>query len=107
LPATAKVTPVDHIERKGGYATIRRVCIDGVPKIQSWWEFAAKLLNQSWTRPDLAKKEYLNESMAVRITHVGVICFFAIYAKKYERYAFWWNGSSGMVLVEHFGTCSI
>jgi hypothetical protein len=42
LSASARVTPVDHIERKGGYATIRRVRIDGVPEIQLWWEFAAK-----------------------------------------------------------------
>jgi hypothetical protein len=38
--------------------------------------------------------EYLNESMAVRIPHVGVIRFFAIHAEEYEGYAFWWNGGT-------------
>jgi hypothetical protein len=45
LPATTRVIPVDHIQREGGYVTIRRVRIDGVPEIQSWWEFAAKRSN--------------------------------------------------------------
>jgi hypothetical protein len=54
----------------------------------------AKLLNQSRTRLDLAKMEHLNESMAVRIAHAGVICFFAIYTKEYEGYALWWNGGT-------------
>jgi hypothetical protein len=42
LPAIARVIAVDRIERIGGYATIRRVRIEGLPEIQSWWEFAAK-----------------------------------------------------------------
>jgi hypothetical protein len=76
LPPTARVIAVDRIERKGGYSTIRRVRIEGVSKIQSWWEFAAKWSNQSRTRPHLAKMEHLDGSMAVRIPHAGVIHFF-------------------------------
>jgi hypothetical protein len=36
LPPTARVIAVDRIERKGGYATIRWVRIEGVPEIQLW-----------------------------------------------------------------------
>jgi hypothetical protein len=74
--------------------TIRWDHIEGVLEIQSWWKFSAKRSNQSWTPPDLAKMEHLNESMAVRIPHPGVICFFAIHAEEYEGYAFWWNGGT-------------
>jgi hypothetical protein len=35
LPAIARVIVVDRFERKGGYATIRRVRIEGMPEIQS------------------------------------------------------------------------
>jgi hypothetical protein len=34
---------VDHIHKRSGYTTIRKVLIDEVPEIQRWWEFAAKL----------------------------------------------------------------
>jgi hypothetical protein len=32
--------------------------------------------------------------MAVRITHAGVIRFFAFHIEEYEGYAFWWNGGT-------------
>jgi hypothetical protein len=92
LPPTAKVIPVDNICRQGGYATIRRVRLEGVPEFKPWWEFAAKQSNQIDKRNDLAKMEHQNESMAVTIPHVGVIRFAAIHAERYKVYAFWWNG---------------
>ena len=94
LPATARVINVDNVRRKGGYATIRKVRIEGAPGIEPFWEFAAKLSNQAYERPDLAKVEHQNESMAVRIPHPGVIRFAAIHASKYEGYAYWWNGGT-------------
>jgi hypothetical protein len=42
LPPTAKVVPVDNIRRQGGYATIWKVRLEGVPEFKTWWEFAAK-----------------------------------------------------------------
>jgi hypothetical protein len=45
LPSIARVIPVDNIRRRGGYATIRRVRLEEVPKFQSWWEFGAKQSN--------------------------------------------------------------
>jgi hypothetical protein len=86
-PSTARVILVDDIHRQGGYATIRRVRLEGVPEFQSWWEFAAKQSNQIDRRPNLAKMEYQNESVAVMIPHLGVIKFAAIYAEIYEGYA--------------------
>ena len=94
LPETAIVIAMDNVSRRGGYATIRRVRIEGAPGIFAGWEFAAKLSNQWQTRPDLAKIEHHNESMAVRIPHPGVIRFAAIHASKYEGYAYWWNGGT-------------
>ena len=35
--------------------------------------------------------EHQNKLMAVMIPHVGFIRFTAIYAERYEGYAFWWN----------------
>lgn len=94
IPPTARVVPVDNVMRKGGYATIRKVRIEGAPGIEPFWEFAAKLSNQSETRPDLAKLEHQNESMAVRIPHPGVIRYVAIHPDQYEGYAYWWNGGT-------------
>jgi serine/threonine protein kinase len=94
LPPTAKVIPMDNIRRQGGYATIRRVRLKGVPEFKPWWEFVAKQSNQIDKRNDLVKMEYQNEAMAVTIPHVGVIRFAAIHAEKYEGYAFWWNGGT-------------
>jgi hypothetical protein len=94
LPSTARVIRVDSVTKKGGYATIRKVRIEGVTGIENFWEFAAKRSNQWQSRPDLAKVEHQNESMAVTIGHPGVIRFFAIHATKYEGYAFWWNGGT-------------
>jgi hypothetical protein len=58
LPSTARVIPVDDIRRRGGYATIRRVCLEEVLEFQSWWEFVAKQSNQIDRQPDLAKMEH-------------------------------------------------
>ena len=92
IPVTARVIDVDNAARRGGYATIRKVRIEGAPGIEPYWEFAAKLSNQWQSRPDLAKMEHQNESMVVRIPHPGIIRFAAIHAEKYEGYAYWWNG---------------
>jgi hypothetical protein len=92
LPSTARVIPMDNIRRRGGYATIWRVRLEGVPEFQSWWEFAAKQSNQIDKRPDLAKMEHQNESMVVTIPHPCVIKFAAIHAEIHEGYAYWWNG---------------
>ena len=94
IPPTARVINIDNVARKGGYATICRVRIEGAPGILPFWEFAAKLSNQWQERPDLAKVEHQNESMAVRIPHPGVIRFVAIHADKYEGYTYWWNGGT-------------
>jgi hypothetical protein len=94
LPPTAKVVPVDNIRRQGGYATIWRVRLEGVPEFKTWWEFAAKQSNQIDKWNDLAKMEHQNESMVVMIPHAGVIRFVAIHAERYEGYAFWWNGGT-------------
>jgi hypothetical protein len=94
LPSTARVIPVDDIRRRGGYVTIRRVRLEGVPEFQSWWEFVAKQSNQIDRRPDLAKMEHQNKSMAVTIPHPGVIKFAVIHAEIYEGYAYWWNGGT-------------
>jgi hypothetical protein len=80
---------LENIRRRGGYAIIRRVHIKGVQGIEPWWEFAAKLSNQSQARPSLAKMEHQDESMAMKIPHVGVIRFVTIHAAKYEGYAYW------------------
>lgn len=94
IPSTAMVIDVDNVKRRGGYATIRKVRIEGARGIEAFWEFAAKLSNQWQERPDLAKLEHQNESLAVRIPHPGVIRFVAIHADKYEGYAYWWNGGT-------------
>jgi hypothetical protein len=94
LPETATVIELERRTLRGGYATIKRVRIEGAPGIERHWEFAAKLSNQHATRPDLAKLEHQNESMAVRIPHPGVIRYVAIHAQKYEGYAYWWNGGT-------------
>jgi hypothetical protein len=94
LPATANVIEVEHTSLKGAYATVKRVRIEGAPGLEPHWEFAAKLSKQARTRPDLAKLEHQNETMAVRIEHPGVIRYVAIHASKYEGYAYWWNGGT-------------
>ena len=94
LPETATVIELERRALKGGYATIKRVRIEGAPGLEPHWEFAAKLSNQQWTRPDLAKLEHQNESMAVRIQHPGVIRYTAIHPQKYEGYSYWWNGGT-------------
>jgi hypothetical protein len=83
LPPTARVTLVDNIHTRGGYAIIRRIRIDKVPEIQLWWEFNAKLSNQCQSQLNLAKMEHVNKSMVVRIPHAGVICFFAVHVEEY------------------------
>jgi hypothetical protein len=94
LPPTAKVIAVENIRRQGGYATIWRVRLEGVPEFKPWWEFATKQSNQIDKRNDLAKMEHQNELMAVMIPHAGVIRFAAIHAERYEGYALWWNGGT-------------
>ena len=94
LPSTAIVTEVNNVVKRGGFATIRKVRIEGGPGIERFWEFAAKRSNQWQRRPDLARLEHQNESMAVAISHPGVIKFVAIHSSKYEGYAFWWNGGT-------------
>jgi hypothetical protein len=91
---TAKVLALDNYHRRGGYATIRKVCIVGTPGIVEFWEFEVKLSNQSQTWPNLAKMELQNELMAIRIPHGGIIRYVAIHAQKYEGYAYWWNGGT-------------
>lgn len=89
IPPTARVVAVDNVVRRGGYATIKKVRLEGVSDIIPYWEFAAKLSLNHQTRPDLAKLEHQNESLAVRIPHAGVIRFVAIHPIKYEGYAYW------------------
>src|SRR5665811_53036 len=94
LPPTAIVVPVDNMPRRGGYATIRRVRLEGVSEFPAWWEFAAKQSIQIDSHPTIARLEHQNESMAVTIPHAGVIRFVAVHAQRYEGYAFWWNGGT-------------
>jgi hypothetical protein len=94
LPATANVIEVEHTSLKGAYATVKRVRIEGAPGFELHWEFAAKLSKQWKTRPDLARLEHQNETMAVRIDHPGVVRYVAIHPSKYEGYAYWWNGGT-------------
>jgi hypothetical protein len=94
LPETATVIPVNNKIMRGGYATIRRVRIEGCAEIHPSWEFAAKMSLQEGQRPAFAKMEHNTESMAVRIPHAGVIRFFAVHSKKNEGYSFWWNGGT-------------
>lgn len=94
LPNTAEVHVVDGITKRGGYATIRKVRIEGAYGIPREWVFAAKRSNQWQTNPNAARMEHFNEAMAVRISHPGVIRFFAIHAERHEGYAFWWNGGT-------------
>jgi hypothetical protein len=84
LPPTAKINPMDNIRRQGGYATIRKVRLEGVLEFKPWWEFAAKQSNQIDKRNDLAKMEHQNESMAVTIPHAGVIRGICVLVE-------WWN----------------
>ena len=94
LPETARVIQQDDRIMRGGYATIRRVRIEGCPGIAASWEFAAKKSNHHRTQPQLAKMEHQNESMAVRIPHSGVIRFVAVHATTNEGYSYWWNGGT-------------
>ena len=94
ISETSQVIQVDDTKRKGRYGTITKVRLEGVPGIEPYWEFAAKTSNRELTRPDLAKLEHMNESMAVRIRHPSVIRFEAIHLVKYQGYAYWWNGGS-------------
>ena len=45
LPPTTKVIPVDNICTLGGYVTIQKVRLKGVPEFRPWWEFVAKESN--------------------------------------------------------------
>ena len=51
LPDTARVIPQDGLIMRGGYATIRRVRIEGCSGISPSWEFAAKISNHHATQP--------------------------------------------------------
>ena len=79
IPPTARVFQCDNLVKRGGYATIHKVCIKGASGSEQHWELAAKLSNNWQGRPDLAKIEHQNESMAVTIPHSGVIRFVAIW----------------------------
>jgi hypothetical protein len=79
---------------RGGYATIRKVQVEGCPGILPFWEFAAKKSIHHQTQPQLAKLEHHNETMAARIPHAGVIRFAAVHATNYEGCAYWWNGGT-------------
>ena len=94
IPPTARVFQCDDVVNRGGYATIRKVRIEGAAGNEWHWELAAKLSNNWQRRPDLAKIEHQNESMAVTIPHSGVIRFVAIHPNKYEGYAYWRNGGT-------------
>ncbi|KAG0621197.1 hypothetical protein M758_3G001500 [Ceratodon purpureus] len=94
VPNTASVIPVDKTRMKGRYGTITKVRLEGVPTIEPYWEFAAKTSNQLSTRPELAKLEHMNESLAIRILHPGVIRFVAIHSTKMQGYVYWWNGGT-------------
>ena len=91
---TAIVRPLDTKVLRGGYATIKRVRIEGAINISPVWEFAAKRPLNHDIRPDLARVDHNNESLAVRIPHPGVIRFVAIHHKDYEGYMHWWNGGT-------------
>lgn len=45
LDDTARVLALDNCHTRGGYATIRRICIVGAPRIEEFWKFAAKRSN--------------------------------------------------------------
>ena len=94
LPETARVIPQDNKIMRGGYATIRKVRIEGCTEIHPSWEFAAKTSLQEGQRPAFSKMEHNTESMAVRIPHVGVIRFYIVHARKNEGYSFQWNGGT-------------
>ena len=94
IPPTAQIFQCDDVVKRGGYATIRKVRIEGAVGIERHWDLAVKLSNNWQCRPDLAKLEHQNESMAVTIPHPGVIRFVAIHPHKYEGYAYWWNGGT-------------
>jgi hypothetical protein len=42
----ARVIVVKIYQMRGGYTTIMKVCIEGAPGIESFWEFEAKISNQ-------------------------------------------------------------
>ena len=85
---------LDKKVQRGGYATIRRVRIEANPEIPPFWEFAEKRpLNWSM-RPDLARVDHNNESLAIRIPHNGVIRFMAIHQREHVGYMYWWNGGT-------------
>ncbi|KAG0571933.1 hypothetical protein KC19_VG055000 [Ceratodon purpureus] len=85
---------LDKEVQRGGYATIRRVRFEGNPEIPPYWEFAEKRpLNWSM-RPDLARVDHNNESLAIRIPHPGVIRFMAIHQLEHVGFMFWWNGGT-------------
>ena len=88
LPETTRVIAVDNKIKRGGYATIRKVRIEGCTEIEPFWEFAAKKSLQEGRRTELAKLEHNTESMAVRIPHSGVIRLFAVHATRNEGYTF-------------------
>lgn len=94
IPDTAQIIRVDNTRLKGQYGTITKVRFNGVAGIEPFWEFAAKTSIHLLTRPELAKLEHMNESMAIRIRHPGVIRFVAIHPVKNQGYAFWWNGGT-------------
>ena len=94
IPETARIYELEKKKLRGGYGTISKVRMEGVPGIEAYWKFAAKTSNHAVTRLDLAKVEHLNESLAVRIAHPGVICFMAIHPNKYQGYTYWWNGGT-------------
>ena len=99
----AIVRPLNNKVLRGGYATIRRVRIDGALNISPVWEFAAKrpLNYDIW--PKLARVDHNNKSLAVRIAHPGVICFVAIHHKDYVGYMHWWNAGTlwEMLIIDH------
>jgi hypothetical protein len=47
LPDMARIIALDNHHRRGGYATIRKVRIEGALRIEAFWEFATKMFNQS------------------------------------------------------------
>ena len=58
IPPTARVFQCDDVVKRGGYATIRKVRIEGAAGIERHWELATKLSNNWQCRPDLAKVEH-------------------------------------------------
>jgi hypothetical protein len=73
LPDKARMIAVNNHIMRGGYATIRMVCIEGTPGIEAFREFATEISNQNLTRPDPVILEHQNKSMAMTIPHAGVI----------------------------------